>query len=83
MSEDEIKLGRVGHYSYQQVCQTGLITDVHPEAFDTATGKLPVKVNVAGWTKDGDPFSRRGVVFGVNEGDEGEFHLNRDCPWTR
>ena len=77
---DEIKLGRVGHYSYQQVCQTALITDVLPDAFDTATGKLPTRVNVAGWSHDGDAFSRRGVAFGVSPGSEAEFHLNRDCP---
>lgn len=80
---DEIKLGRVGHYSIREVCQTALITDVLPEAFDSETGKLPQRVNVAGWSKDGDAFSRRGVLFGVSQADEGEFHLNRDCPEHR
>lgn len=80
----EIKLGRVGHYSYQEVCQTAMIVKVHAKAYDTdAGGELPRQVNVAGWDHEGNEFSRRGVPFGHTDSPEGEFHLNRDCPWER
>ena len=81
----EVKLGRVGHYSYQEVCQTALITKVYPPAYDSESGDIPqIKVNVAGWTGDGDAFSRRGVTVGVSpDNAEGEFHFNRECPWNR
>lgn len=82
--DDEIKLGRVGHYSYQDVCQEASIVHVHPKQFDTnAGGELPRLVNVHGHSQDGDCFSRRGVVFGHNDDPREEFHLNRDCPFER
>lgn len=82
--DDEIKLGRVGHYSYQEVCQTAIITHVNPKQFDSnAGGELPRLVNVAGWDQAGNAFSRRGVPFGHQEGPEAEFHLNRECPWAK
>jgi len=72
---DEIKLGRVGHYQTKAGCQTVLITFVEQPSFDKATGaENPAVVNVAGWSSEGDAFARRGVVVGE------EFHLNRDCP---
>jgi hypothetical protein len=71
---DEVKLGRVGHYSYQSVCQTALITYVHDEN----------TVNVGGWNHAGDTFRRELVAFGHSEDlDTAEFHLNRECPWQR
>lgn len=82
---DEIKLGRVGHYSFQKVCQTASIVLVGDPSFDPGTGnEEPLLVNVAGWTHQGDPFSRRDVPVG-NSADSasGEFHLNRDCPWSK
>lgn len=69
---DEIKLGRVGHYSYQEVCQVALIVYVD--------GDL---VNVAGWNHAGDNFRREEVPVGISDATTGEFHLNRDCPWHR
>ena len=78
VEEDQIKLGRVGHYSYQQVCQTASICYVHP-SFE---GK-PRAVNVAGYNHAGDPFRRESVDFGPTEGENAEFHLNADCPWSR
>ncbi len=79
----EVKLGRVGHYSYQSVCQTALIVKVYPPAYDSETGGV-LKVNVAGWDGEGDGFARRGVPVGhTAESPEGEFHLNRECPWNR
>jgi hypothetical protein len=73
METDEIKLGRVGHYSYQQSCQTASIVYVHPDN----------TINVAGWTHEGDTFRREQVPVGPNESDSHEFHLNRACPWGR
>ena len=83
--DNEIKLGRVGHYSYQDVCQEATIVKVHPKSFDSdAGGELPRQVNVHGHSGEGDCFTRRGVTFGHSESSpEGEFHLNRDCPWSR
>lgn len=69
-----IKLGRVGHYSYQESCQTASICYVDDKAGT---------VNVAGWTHQGDVFKRELVTVGPNESPEAEFHLNRDCPWQR
>lgn len=84
MMDDEIKLGRVGHYSYQNVCQTALIVQVHAKQFSTTEGgELPRIVNVAGWDHEGNEFSRRGVPFGHTDDPEAEFHLNRDCPDQR
>lgn len=81
---DEIKLGRVGHYSFQQTCQTASISKVLDEAFDPATGaSRGIFVNVAGFSHDGDPFSRRMVPVGPVEGDNGEWHFNKDCPWAK
>jgi hypothetical protein len=82
--DDEVKLGRVGHYSYQEVCQEASITHVYPKQFDSDIGgELPRLVNVHGHSQEGDCFTRRGVPFGHTESPEGEFHLNRDCPWER
>jgi hypothetical protein len=73
--KDEIKLGRVGHYTVaDEVCQEASIVHVYPPTFDS-DGGATVQVNIHGHTPDGDCFSRRHVTFG------GEFHLNRDCPW--
>ena len=76
MTPDEIKLGRVGHYSYQNVCQTASIVFV----IDRPNDLVQLRVNVAGWTHDGDAFRRSDVPVGPIEGDQEEFHLNRDCP---
>lgn len=83
--DDEIKLGRVGHYSYREVCQAAEIVKVHPKQFDSDVGgELPRLVNVHGHDQEGGCFSRRGVPFGHTENaPEGEFHLNRDCPFER
>lgn len=83
MLDDEIKLGRVGHYSYQEVCQEATIVAVLPKVFDSDTGEQPRLVNVHGHTIDGDCFARTGVPFGVTDGPEAEFHLNRECPFGR
>lgn len=82
---DEIKLGRVGHYSIDETCWTAMIVNVLPKAFDTVTGELPPRINVAGWDHEGNAFSRRGVEIGPVDHDvrEGVFHLNRDCPQER
>lgn len=80
---DEIKLGRVGHYSYQEVCQTASICFVSAPAFDSETGEGTVSVNVAGWDHEGNAFSRRGVPVGHTEDPAAEFHFNRDCPWSK
>lgn len=80
-AQDEIKLGRIGHYSYQNVCQQAEIVHVHAKQFSTTEGgELPRLVNVHGHDQEGDCFSRRGVPFGHIDGPEAEFHLNRDCP---
>lgn len=83
MSDDEIKLGRVGHYSYQEVCQEASIVAVLPKAFDSDSGELPRQVNVHGHTSEGDCFSRHGVLYGLHDGPDAEFHLNRECPFDR
>ena len=83
MDKNEVKLGRVGHYSYQEVCQEATIVHVYPPSYDSDTGEATIKVNVAGHTQDGDAFSRRNVTVGPNDGPDAEFHLNRDCPWER
>lgn len=81
---DDIKLGRIGHYSYQQVCQHARVVFVLPDAFDSEVGdKLPTKVTIAGEDHDGNHFSRRGVPVGVFSGPEAEFHLNMECPFGK
>lgn len=74
IQNDEIKLGRVGHYSYQNVCQTAMVVFVDVGA---------EKVNVAGYSHTGDGFRREAVLVGPVEGDDAEFHLNAACPWNR
>lgn len=71
---EEIKLGRVGHYSYQNVCQTATVCWVAPDSDF---------VNVAGYSHTGDGFRREAVPVGPDDNPEGEFHLNRECPWNR
>lgn len=80
--KSEIKLGRVGHYSYQEVCQEATIVHVNPPAFDS-DGGYSITVTITGHDQDGDEFVRKGVKVGVIEGPDAEFHLNRDCPWER
>lgn len=73
MSE-AVKLGRVGHYSYQQSCQRASICFVNADG----------TVNVDGATHEGDHFSRRNVPVGASpESPHEEFHFNRECPWER
>lgn len=81
MNPDEIKLGRVGHYSWQNACQTASICYVHEP--DPNSVNQPMKVNLAGYSHTGDQFRREEVKVGPIEGDEAEFHFNRDCPWNR
>ena len=69
----EIKLNRSGHYSYQQVCQAAFIVHVNDDG----------TVNVAGYNHTGDHLRREEVKIGPIDGVDGEFHLNRDCPWNR
>lgn len=81
--DDEIKIGRVGHYraSETQGCWHASIVKVHPKQFDSdAGGELPRQINLAGFDPDGNAYSRRGIAFGA---DEPGFHLNRDCPDQR
>ena len=80
---DEVKLGRVGHYSYQEVCQEATIVHVFPPTYDSNTGEATVKVNVHGHIQDGDCFARMHVNYGHKDGPDAEFHLNRDCPWGK
>lgn len=79
--DDEIKLGRVGHYWDGTTCMEASICHVHAKAFDSeAGGELPRQVNVHGHDDQGNCFSRRGVPFGHTASLEPEFHLNRVCP---
>ena len=84
MSDDEIKLGRVGHYSTSdQECHEATIVAVLPRAFDSDSGELPRVVNIHGHTSEGESVTRTGVRVGPFGGPDPEFHLNRSCPWGR
>lgn len=72
---EEIKLGRVGHYSYQSTCQTAIVASV--------VGQRPLAVNLLVVDSDGDSEKRKGVVVSGPQDGQATFHLNRDCPWGR
>jgi hypothetical protein len=72
-SAKELVLGRIGHYSYAETCQTALVVKVQPDN----------SVNVVAFDSDGDARPHLSVpTGGVNQGTE-TFHLTRECPWGR
>lgn len=75
------KLGEPGHYSYQQVCQAAWVVYVHDD------GKVNLhddgKVNLAGFSHTGDGIRREEVKVGPIDGDDAEFHIAAECPWSR
>lgn len=75
---DEVKLGRVGHYAVAGACQEARICYVHEKE-----EAQPFRVNVAGDSHEGDHFARRSVPVGVFGALTEEFHFNRDCPNQR
>jgi hypothetical protein len=79
---DAIKLGRIGHYSYQQACQTAMVVRVREDG----------RVNLVAWDQTGDTRSHGRVdvappdvgknLESIVDG-KATFHLNRQCPWGR
>jgi hypothetical protein len=70
---EEIKIGRAGHYSFQTTCQEATVVFVNEDGL----------VTIRGHDHTGDPFSRIDVaVQGPIEG-QATFHLTRQCPWGR
>lgn len=81
----DIVLGRVGHYHVPSgdgagSCQVAIVAFVRPAGSDGA-----IRVDLAAFQHDGEPFRRVDVPVLVPEsaGDPASFHLTRDCPWGR
>lgn len=80
----ELVLGRVGHYfnSGNGSCSTAVVVDVVGEAQIAA----PARVNITGWSHDGEGFKHLdvpAVPAPTVEDTASSFHLTRDCPWSR
>lgn len=69
----EIKLTRLGHYSYQQSCQAAIIVRVRPDGL----------VNLVVWDGSGDQQKHGRVPVRPVTEITATFHLSRECPWGR
>ena len=81
---EDMVLGRIGHYFTPNsegggFCQTAIVVDVLPSPASDA----PLRVNLAGWEHDGDPFRHLEVPVDVGALTGASFHLNRGCKWGR
>lgn len=85
--DQEIVLGRIGHYftptssadeELAGSCQTATIAHVWRGA-----DEQPSSVNLSVLEQSGRPFERTSVLLGAPATGSASFHLTRDCPWGR